>query len=355
VLGDVGALDARAERWYRLMREPGRDADLREAGLAVRTHLFDPLAIAPAGRRLFVVADAGVHRLNFAALPDGDGFLVERGLRLHLLETEQDLASAAAPAREGLLLLGVPELARSDATTLGRLRGGCPELGNAFEPLPGAEREIDALAELSRAAGRDDVVALKGSAATATALRRAAPQSGIIHFATHAFEIGAGCAVQSGTAARRGVGLRRDESVAVTASAALAREAGLVLSGERGRNGLLLGADVSTLALDGVGWVVLSACDTGLGARLDDEGVFGLRRAFRLAGARTVLMSLWPVEDAATSAWMEALYRARLAERRDTVDAVADADLAVLESRRKRGESLHPFYWAGFVAAGDWR
>lgn len=354
-LGEVDALDARAERWYRLMREPGSDDDLREAGQAVRTHFFDALDLAQAGRRLFVVADAGVHRLNFAALPDGDGFLVERGLRLHLLETEQDLAVAtAAPVRDGLLLLGVPELARGDATALGRLRGGCPELGSAFESLPGAEREIDALAQLSRAAGRTEVVALKGTAATATALRRAAPQSGIIHFATHAFEIGAGCALRAG-AARRGVGLRRDESGAATASAALAREAGLVLSGERGRNGLLLGADVSTLALDGVGWVVLSACDTGLGARLDDEGVFGLRRAFRLAGARTVLMSLWPVDDAATSAWMEALYRARLAEGRDTVDAVADADLAVLKARRERGESLHPFYWAGFVAAGDWR
>ncbi|GMV28763.1 MAG: hypothetical protein AMXMBFR59_08880 [Rhodanobacteraceae bacterium] len=356
VLGHVDALDARAERWYRLMREPGRETELRDAGQAVRTHLFDALGLATVNRRLFVVADAAVHRLNFAALPDGDGFLVERGLRLHLLETEQDLAgTTAAPVRNGLLLLGVPQLARSDATALGRLRGSCPELGNAFDALPGAEREIDALAALSRAAGRDEVVALKGSAATATALRRAAPQSGIIHFATHAFEIGAGCAVRAGAPVRRGVGLRRDESAAATASAALAREAGLVLSGERGRNGLLLGADVSTLALDGVGWVVLSACDTGLGARLDDEGVFGLRRAFRLAGARTVLMSLWPVDDTATSAWMEALYRARLSDGRDTVDAVADADLAVLQARRARGESVHPFYWAGFVAAGDWR
>lgn len=360
-LGDVAALEARGERWYRLMREPGRDDELREAGLAVRTHLFDALKLARTDGRLFVVADAVVHRLNFAALPDADGYLIERGLRLHLLETEHDLAvAAAAPASGGLLLLGVPELARSDATALGRLRGGCPELGSAFEPLPGAEREIDTLAGVSRAAGIDDVVALKGTAATATALRRAAPRSNIIHFATHAFEIGADCAQRSAATSsnttRRGVGLRRDvPESAASASAVLAREAGLVLSGERGSNGLLLGADVSTLSLDGVGWVVLSACDTGLGARLDDEGIFGLRRAFRLAGARTVLMSLWPVDDAATSAWMEALYRARLERKRDTVDAVADADLAVLASRRARGESLHPFYWAGFVAAGDWR
>ncbi len=355
-LGDVAALEARGERWYRLMREPGRDEELREAGIAVRTHLFDALKLARHDGRLFVVADAVVHRLNFAALPDADGYLIERGLRLHLLETEHDLAAAtAAPTRKGLLLLGVPELAGSDATALGRLRGGCPELGSAFEPLPGAEHEIDTLAGVSRAAGIDNVVALKGSAATATALRRAAPQSNIIHFATHAFEIGADCARRSDTA-RRGVGLTRDAPVsAASAKAVLAREAGLILSGERGSNGLLLGADVTTLALDGVGWVVLSACDTGLGARLDDEGVFGLRRAFRLAGARTVLMSLWPVDDAATSAWMEALYRARLERQRDTVDAVADADVAVLTARRERGESLHPFYWAGFVAVGDWR
>ncbi|MBL8300323.1 MAG: CHAT domain-containing protein [Rhodanobacteraceae bacterium] len=355
-LGEVEALDARMERWYRLLREPSREQELGEAGQAVRRHLFDALGLARLDRRLFVVADAGVHRLNFAALPDGEGFLVERGLRLHGLETEQDLVGVATtPAREGLLLLGVPELARSDATALGRLRGNCPEFGSALQSLPGAEREIEVLAQLSRAAGRDDVVALKGAEATLTALRRTSPQSGIIHFATHAFELGAGCAAQIGAAARRGVGVRREAVAVPTARAALAREAGLVLSGERGRNGLLLGADVSTLALQGVGWVVLSACDTGLGARLDDEGVFGLRRAFRLAGARTVLMSLWPVDDAATSAWMEALYRARLVEHRTTVDAVADAGLSVLQSRRARGESLHPFYWAGFVAAGDWR
>lgn len=354
-LGVLEALDARAERWYRLMREPGNEAELRSAGEAVREHFFDALQLDATSGRVFVVADAAVHRLNFAALPDGDGYLVERGLRLHLLETEHDLAAAGATTRRSLLLLGVPQLARAEAAELGRLRGSCPELDAALQALPGAEREIDTLAEVSRAAGLEEITALKGAAATASALRRGAPQSGIIHFATHAFEIGASCAQQAG-AARRGVSVRRDNAGAATsAREALAREAGLVLSGERGSNGLLLGADVSTLALDGVGWVVLSACDTGLGARLQDEGVFGLRRAFRLAGARTVVMSLWPVDDAATSAWMESLYRARLQQGADTVDAVASAGLAVLKARREKGESVHPFYWAGFVAVGDWR
>jgi CHAT domain-containing protein len=52
---------------------------------------------------------------------------------------------------------------------------------------------------------------------------------------------------------------------------------------------------------------------------------------------------------------MTALYRARFAERRTTADAMHDADLAVLRTRRANRQSTHPFYWAGFVAVGDWR
>jgi CHAT domain-containing protein len=83
--------------------------------------------------------------------------------------------------------------------------------------------------------------------------------------------------------------------------------------------------------------------------------VLGLRRAFQIAGARTVIMSLWPVEDRATRSWMRALYEGRLKKRLDTADAVREASLAVLHARRARGQSTHPFYWAAFVAAGDWR
>jgi CHAT domain-containing protein len=84
------------------------------------------------------------------------------------------------------------------------------------------------------------------------------------------------------------------------------------------------------------------------------EGVFGLRRAFQVAGARTVVMSLWQVEDRSARAWMQALYEGRLARQLDTIDAVREASLTVLRDRRARQQSTHPFYWAGFVAAGDW-
>ena len=100
---------------------------------------------------------------------------------------------------------------------------------------------------------------------------------------------------------------------------------------------------------------MLSACDTGVGTIQAGEGVFGLRRAFQVAGVGTLIMSLWSVEDESAREWMQALYEGRLQKGFDTAEAVRAASLAVLNARRERGESTHPFYWAGFVAAGDWR
>ena len=66
-------------------------------------------------------------------------------------------------------------------------------------------------------------------------------------------------------------------------------------------------------------------------------------------------MSLWSVEEQAPRLWMRALYDGRLNKNLNTADAVREASLAVLRARRARGQSTHPFYWATFVAAGDWR
>ena len=118
---------------------------------------------------------------------------------------------------------------------------------------------------------------------------------------------------------------------------------------------MLTAEEVAALNLNGVEWAVLSGCDTGVGEVRAGEGVFGLRRAFQVAGARTVIMSLWPVEDQATVRWMTALYEGRFMKKLSTVDAVREAGLAVLRERRATGLSAHPFYWAAFVGAGDWR
>ena len=107
--------------------------------------------------------------------------------------------------------------------------------------------------------------------------------------------------------------------------------------------------------LSGVEWAVLSGCDTGAGEIRGGEGVLGLRRAFQEAGAKTVIMSLWPVEDEATRQWMTALYQGRLIKKLSTADAVQEASRSALQQRRSKGLTTHPFYWAAFVAAGDWR
>ena len=107
--------------------------------------------------------------------------------------------------------------------------------------------------------------------------------------------------------------------------------------------------------LQGVDWVVLSGCDTGIGDVQTGEGVLGLRRAFEIAGARSLIMSLWAVSDDAACEWMERLYAARFRDGLGTADAIHAATQRVIETRRRNGQSVHPFYWAAFVAAGDWR
>jgi len=118
---------------------------------------------------------------------------------------------------------------------------------------------------------------------------------------------------------------------------------------------VLTAEEVAALDLGGVQWAVLSACDTGLGEVRAGEGVLGLRRAFQLAGAGTVVMSLWPVYDATSRRWMNTLYERHFIAGSGTVESVREASLALLHERRKHGRSTHPIHWAGFVAAGDWR
>jgi len=138
---------------------------------------------------------------------------------------------------------------------------------------------------------------------------------------------------------------------------------GLVLAGANQRkaardgedDGILTAEEISALNLNGVEWAVLSACDTGVGAVRSGEGVFGLRRAFQMAGARTIIMSLWPVEDQAARRWMTTLYEGRFTKGLTTARAVHQANVRMLAERRAKRQSTHPFYWAGFVAAGDWR
>jgi CHAT domain-containing protein len=138
---------------------------------------------------------------------------------------------------------------------------------------------------------------------------------------------------------------------------------GLALAGANERaaagpddeDGILTAEEIAGLDLRGTDWAVLSACDTGRGRVQFGEGVLGLRRAFQSAGTRTVIMSLWAVEDESARRWMRALYENRVVRRLDTAEAVTQADLEVLRARRAQARSTDPFFWAAFVATGDWK
>jgi CHAT domain-containing protein len=221
--------------------------------------------------------------------------------------------------------------------------------------------------EVERAAHSDPDVAAGaivavGSDATENIVKQTAPQCRILHVATHGFFLGGECSPAA--IGRRGIG----GVTAVPSAPTGIGENPLLLSGlalasanhreEAGageEDGVLTAEEIASLNLSGVEWAVLSACGTGRGEIRAGEGVFGLQRAFQVAGARTLIMSLWSVEDEATRQWMTHLYKARLVDGLDTAESVRQASLAVLSERRASGKNTHPFYWGAFVAAGDWR
>jgi CHAT domain-containing protein len=112
-------------------------------------------------------------------------------------------------------------------------------------------------------------------------------------------------------------------------------------------DGILNAQDVSGLDLLDTELVVLSACDTGLGEVRRGDGVFGLRRAFALAGAQTLVMSLWKVPDEQTAELMDHYYRLVLAGV-SRVEALRSAQLAIKASYPESA-----FSWGAFICEGN--
>ena len=357
--GGVTATDvAEAERAY------------RTAGVRLRRRIWDPLTKSLAHvSQVFVVPDGAINLVSFAALPaNTDRYLIEDGPVIHYLSAERDVVSRSAPpAGQGLLAVGGPaygDRAATSAASTAR-RGGCATVGGLrFEELPGSRLEAAEIAKIwsSTANHSGDARVLSGRTATETTVKQSVVGRRIVHLATHGYFLQSSC--DAAIAGTRGVG-----GLSLQVSSQAAAENPLLLTGlafaganirsntraNRNDDGILTAEEVAGLNLQGTEWAVLSACDTGTGQIKAGEGVFGLRRAFQIAGVRTIIMSLWSVEDASTRIWMRQLYAARFNQHLSTADAVRAATLAALKERRSHRETTHPFYWAGFVAAGDWR
>jgi CHAT domain-containing protein len=379
---------------------PGQPS-FRALGVSLRKKVWEPLRPSLAGvERVFVVPDGSLNLFPLAALPDGaDRYVIDDGLVIHYVAAERDLVleNPVATSDGSLLAIGGPSYAdRSSFTPLVTPAGqsavvsaasplvrgvpsGCASFRSmTFDALPAARAEAESVARVwrdLRNTPTSNLTSLSqllvGPEATEGTFKKLAPGHRVLHIATHGFFLSEHCA--SMVPDTRGVGALVSSAGATATTSTIARQyvrpanplllSGLALAGANRRSnaapgeedGILTAEEVSALDLEGVEWAVLSACDTGLGALAAGEGVLGLRRAFQAAGARTVIMSLWSVEDRATRRWMEALYNARVRQQLDTANAVREASLTVLRDRRARGQTTNPFYWAGFVAAGDWR
>jgi hypothetical protein len=201
------------------------------------------------------------------------------------------------------------------------------------------------------------VIDLTGAAANEAEFKEQASGRRVLHLATHGFFLAGRC--PSALESARGVGgvkaVAQDEPPPVTGDNPLLLS-GLALAGANHRakagpeedDGILTAEEIAAMNLSGVEWAVLSACETGVGKVEAGEGVFGLRRAFQMAGAGTLIMSLWSVEDESARQWMRALYEGRLVKKLSTAESVRAASLEVLRSRREKGQSTHPFFREDF-------
>ncbi|HEV8200964.1 MAG TPA: CHAT domain-containing tetratricopeptide repeat protein [Candidatus Polarisedimenticolia bacterium] len=405
-LGKAFEIDPLVQAWQREAgTDPRREGSVaaageryRHAGEGLRRRIWDPVA-SRIGKPsiLLIVPDGSLNLVNFATLPLADGrFLLEEGPVMHFLSSERDVVPvpSAAGLHEGVLAIGgvdydafptvvasagpAAEVATPDedavATHYRSPDSGCDELRELrFSPLPATSSEVEAVSAsaASQAAasrpphtGASGVRKLVGSAASETAFKAEAERYGTLHLATHAYFVNDRCgpgAAGGPVEASEGGGRAPKPQPALEdpllwsglalAGANLRRDPA---TGVAGDDGLLTAEEIASLDLSGVRWAVLSACRTGVGTLRSGEGVLGLRRAFAIAGAGTLITSLWRVEDEATSAWMTALYRARF-RGLSSAASVRQAGLDLLTAQRAAGRPVHPFFWGGFIAAGDWR
>lgn len=224
-----------------------------------------------------------------------------------------------------------------------------------YGPLPGTQREVEAIAPLL-----PEAIVLTEAAATENALKQVQGPS-ILHIATHGFFLEDVEFVPPGnprgeielvSAAPGSFAIASDRP---TSTENPLLRSGLALAGFNPRSsanedGVLTALEATGLDLRGTRLVVLSACETGVGAVANGEGVYGLRRALVMAGAESQLMSLWKVDDEGTADLMADYYE-RLLAGAGRSDALRQVQLAFLQNG---GVQQHPYYWASFMFSGNW-
>ncbi|MDI1446636.1 CHAT domain-containing protein [Polyangium sp. 6x1] len=322
--------------------------------------------------KLMIAADGALSLVPFAALVDEDGrYLVER-FEISYLTSGRDLLrlSRTAPSGQGALVVANPAFGRREQGESALVMlGDKPDAKTRglekayFEPLPATAAEARALAPiLPGAAVHVDLEATESTLKKAHAPR-------IVHVATHGFFLSAkGAAARAAAPGGGGAAPIEERSPRTsTNERGLELEAapdwlpddpllrsGLALAGANarkgggGEDGILTALEASSLDLWGTKLVVLSACETGLGDVQRGEGVYGLRRALVVAGAESLVASLWKVADEETQRLMVNYYQ-RITKGSGRSSALRDVQLAMLAD----APTSHPYFWASFGVFGD--
>lgn len=210
--------------------------------------------------------------------------------------------------------------------------------------LPGTKKEVELIEHFAKEKLIKTKV-YKGSEATKESLMTLSGKTEpfVLHLATHGFFF-------ENTVQKLPENFMSTRSfnqmVQVSANPML--RSGLVLSGankswhkDTSGDGIITAAEIANLDLRNCDLVVLSACDTGLGDINGSEGVYGLQRAFKLAGVKNIIMSLWKVPDEQTSEMFQLFYQELLNGK--------SIHQSFVEAQTKMKEKYSPYYWAGFV------
>lgn len=322
-------LDARVGDLVRRLRRPANPVEADALKLALvdtGRALLGPVAAEVAtAERLLILPGGSLKSLPFGALPDPDfpdRLLAASKEVVYLpsisvlveLRRQQGLQQLG----KGLAILADPVVNAEDPRWNGSPPGGprspytrLEHAGSELERIQAAAKGMPFLAAAGFAANRD--LWLSGRLASYRYL----------HFATHGFW---------------------DESWPELSQLLLSTYA----RDGSPRDGFLRAYEIRRLRLSAE-LVTLSACDSGASREIGSEGMFGLSRGFFDAGARNVLMSLWPVHDAATAELMASFYHHLWVEKQSPARA-----LQLAQKQMADGTSWpDPFYWAGFVLYGD--
>ena len=393
-LGKVATIDAMIDAWRQGLRDPKLN-DVTQLARMADEKIMQPIrALVGDATRLLLSPDGALNLIPFEALVDEQGrYLIQRYSFAYLTSGRDLLRMQVTRNTESKpLVVANPsfgevraeQVAIALATPLGYRRRSVTAARNLsevyFAPLGGTAMEARTIQRLYPEANL-----LTGAQATEAAVKQiTAPR--VLHIATHGFFLEDGgvstsdkplAGVHAGATAMSTAGVGRSLSrrstarvleatgpVAPVNSQEIGAEtiienpllrSGLALAGANRRgagsreDGILTALEASGLNLWGTKLVVLSACDTGLGEIRNGEGVYGLRRAFLLAGAESLVMSLWPVSDYSTRNLMASYYKnLKLGMGRGAALRQVQLDLL------KRNSQLHPFYWANFIQSGDW-